>query len=221
MVVDFCLCLYDLSRMSSEKLSEASRQRLIRLFIILGEIHWGRERIVSSELASLVGTTAESLRKDLSLLGCPASGRGYRASELALLLGEKLNLNRNLKAGIAGLDNWGAILLQKPDSFPGMKIVAAFDSSQNRLERTESVLPLYPAYEISEVFRRMDIRVGIIASSTTDPQRVLKRMLEGEVRGIINLTSRPLRVPDSVFYHQADVAAGFLSVISRINGLEQ
>ncbi|MDC7239632.1 MAG: winged-helix domain-containing protein [Spirochaetales bacterium] len=207
--------------MSSEKLSEASRQRMIRLSIILQERDWGPERIVSAELAELVGTTPESLRKDLSLLGCSASGRGYRAGELADLLSEKLNLKGELKAGVCGLDSWGAVLLHKTDSFPGVRIVAAFDGSQNRLERTESKVPLYPSYEISEIFQRMGIEIGIIASSTTDPERIQSRMLKGGARGIINLTSCPLTVPESVFYHQADLTAGFLSVISRINGVKQ
>ena len=209
--------------MNREKLSGASHTRMIRLFIILDRMDedWKQTVLSSGELGNLIATSAENIRKDLNTLGCPASGRGYRVSELTASLKVTLKLQQELSAGLAGLDSWGAVLLKNPDSFPGINITAAFDSSQNRIERTESLLPLHPSYEIREVFKRENIRIGILASESSDPERILKRMIEGGAEGIINLTSCPLMVPENIFYHQADLSAGFLSIVSRINGVEK
>lgn len=209
--------------MNREKLSEASQTRMIRLFIILVRMaeEWNQTILSSAELGKFIGTSAENIRKDLNTLNCSASGRGYRVAELAASLRERLNLQKVLSAGLAGLDSWGAVLLNNPDSFPGIRITTAFDGSQNRIERTESILPLHPSYEIKEIFKRERIRIGILASESSDPDRILKRMIEGGALGIINLTSYPLKVPKNVFYHQADLTAGFLSIVSRINGVEK
>lgn len=208
--------------MNRGRLSEASRLRLIRLLIILERMDsdWQETVMSSGELGKLISSSAENVRKDLNTLGCPASGRGYHVQNLASSLKERLSLLRRLKAGLAGLDSWGTVLLRAPESFPGLSITAAFDGSQNRIERTESILPLYPSYEIREVFEKMGITIGILASESSDPGRLLSRMIDGGALGIINLTSQPLTVPEGIFYHQADMAAGFLSVVSRINGLD-
>lgn len=208
--------------MNREKLSEASHTRMIRLYIILNRMtnEWNQTVLNSEELGTFIGTSAENIRKDLSILGCSASGKGYRVSELSVSLKERLKLQQELSAGLAGLDSWGTVLLNNPDSFPGIRITTAFDASQNRIERTESILPLHPSYEIKEVFERKKIKIGILASESSDPERILKRMIEGGAVGIINLTSCLLKVPEDVFYHQADLTAGFLSIVSRINGRE-
>lgn len=203
-------------------MSEASHSRMIRLLIILERMDEGwRQTVMSSaELGKLIETSAENIRKDLNTLGCTASGRGYRVFDLTASMKEKLGLTLDLKAGLVGLDSWGSVILKNPASFTGIKITAAFDSSQNRIERTESSLPLHPTYEIAEVFERENIRIGILASESCDPRRTLKRMIQGGTAGIINLTSFPLIVPEGIFYHQADMSAGFISIVSRINGVE-
>lgn len=208
--------------MKRVKLSEASHNRMIRLLIILERMDddWKNTVLSSGELGTLIETSAENIRKDFNTLGCSATGKGYRTKDLTASLRERLGLEQKLKAGLIGLDSWGTVLLKNPDSFTGINITAAFDSSQNRLERTESNLPLYPSYEISEVFRRDNIKIGILASETSDPPRILKRIIQGGAAGIINLTSFPLNVPEGVFYHQADMTTGFLSIVSRINGVE-
>ncbi|QEN09212.1 hypothetical protein EXM22_14940 [Oceanispirochaeta crateris] len=208
--------------MSKENLSESAHFRMLRLFISLNRIQdeGASPRYTSGELAELIGSSAELIRKDLNILGCRADGRGYKALSLQNGLREKLYLMKNLRAGMAGLDSWGSILIRESEGFQGIRICAAFDGSQNRLERTETRVALYPSYEIREVFEREKIRIGILASETALPEKNMMRMLEGGAKGIINLTSCPLIVPEEIFYYQADLSLGFYSMASRINGSE-
>ncbi|MDC7232029.1 MAG: winged-helix domain-containing protein [Spirochaetales bacterium] len=210
--------------MNRKKLSEASHARMIRLYINLNRMDedWRQTVISSAELGELIGTSGENIRKDLNTLGCRASGRGYRIAGLAASLREALHLDtRVMNAGLAGLDSWGALLIRNPESFPGIRIVAAFDNSQNRLERTESAISLYPSYEIREVFEQEKIEIGILASESGDPERIMNRMIDGGIRGLVNLTGCQLNVPPEIWYRQADLTAPFLSIVSRINGVEK
>jgi len=195
---------------------------MIRLYITLLKLDesWSGTVLTSGELAGWNLSTAEVVRKDLNTLGCVSDGRGYRVASLKEKLREKLHLTKALKTGLVGLDWWGSILIKEENILPGLQITAAFDGNQNRLERTETRIPLYPTFEIKDVFRRERIKIGIMASENSQPERNLERMLQGGVKGIINLTSVNLPVPDDVFYYQADLFLGLLSMISRINGSE-
>ncbi len=193
---------------------------MIRLYLLLSGMDeaWRETLMSSKQLASALGTSAEILRKDLNLLSCSAQGRGYTPGELAGQLKERLGLDRKLRAGFAGLDSWGSVLIRENGALEGIEIVAAFDGSQNRLERTETEIPLYPSYEIRDVFISEKILIGILASDNAHPGRNLERMLEGGARGIVNLSAVPLQVPHGIYYCHADLRADILNIISRING---
>jgi len=209
-------------RMSDQYLSEPARFRMIRLYISLNRLDdsWNYTVLTSAELAERIQSTAEVVRKDLNALGCGSEGRGYKVGSLRQGLYKTLHLHGSLKTGLIGLDWWGAILIREENIIPGLRITAAFDGNQNRLERTETKISLYPAFEIRDVFEREGIEIGILASENAQPERNLDRMLKAGVKGIINLTSVPLTVPEGVFYYQADLYLGLLSLISRINGSE-
>ena len=205
--------------MRSDILSEATRMRMIRLFLYLNHLEpeWRNEKLSSEELAAAIECTAVTVRKDLSCLNCRADGWGYRPDLLEKQLRDALQLNRTVKAGVAGLEPWGSILLGKENFIPGVVIRAGFDSSMNRLERTRSPIPLYPSYEITEIFRREGLQLGILAADGQNIQKTVDRMISGGALAVLNLTPCPVLVPEGVFMHQADIQSGILKLISRIN----
>lgn len=196
---------------------------MIRLFLLLSGMDeaWQSTVMSSRQLASALGTSAEIVRKDLNTLSCSADGRGYKPGKLSRQLKHRLGLERKLRAGFVGLDSWGSVLIKEGKAMEGIEIAAAFDGSQNRLERTETDFPLYPSYEIREVFLREKILIGILASDSAHPRKNLERMLEGGAKGIINLSSTTLQVPPDLHYCHADLRAGLLNIISRINGMKE
>ena len=207
--------------MTTRELPEALRDRMIRLYLLLtGMDEAWRDTLMSSrQLASALGTSAEILRKDLNMLSCSAQGRGYTPGDLSVQLKQRLGLEQKLRAGFTGLDSWGSVLIREREALEGVEIVAAFDGNQNLLERTETEIPLYPSYEIRDIFKREKILIGILASDRAHPRKNLERMLEGGVRGIINLTATALYMPDDIYYYHADLRAGVLNIISRVNGM--
>ena len=206
--------------MKSETLSQASRLRMIRLYIHLRNLdhQWQATKLTSRDLAAAIGTTGASLRKDLSALGCPADGWGYRGKDLIPQLESKLLLAHRASAGIAGLEPWGSVLLTNPDLLPGIHMTAGFDSNMNRLERMSTEIPLYPSHEIPEIFREKGIRLGVIAAGGGLIQKTAERMVKGGALAVLNLTPQALVLPEYVFTYQADIQTGILMLLSQING---
>ncbi len=206
--------------MRSDKFSQASRLRMIRLYIYLKNLdyQWLETKQTSRDLAASIGTTGTSLRKDLSILGCQAEGWGYRGAELIPQLEKHLLLDLRVVAGIAGLEPWGSVLLSNPELLPGLHITAGFDSNMNRLERMSTNIPLYPSHEIPEVFREKEIKLGVISSGGGMIQKTAERMVKGGALAILNLTPRILDLPEGVFTYQADIQSGILMLLSQING---
>jgi len=206
--------------MKPEELSSAAHDRLIRLYLYLCSLStdWDNQLQTSEELAEALDATSVTVRKDLSLLGCPADGRGYRTELLREKLNSGLLLTTPVRAGLAGLDSWGAVLIAQKDLLPGIDIHAGFDSSMNRLEMTRTEIPLYPSYEITEIFRNADLHLGILASDGGKVQQTADRMIQGGARGLLNMTSRSLKLPPGIFCCRTYPAEGLLRLKSLING---
>lgn len=206
--------------MRSDFFSDATQLRMIRLYLYLKtlDLDWQNIKLTSEELAEAIQTTATTVRKDLSSLECSAEGWGYQVNRLIPKLKESLLLNHSVRTGIAGLEPWGFILLSRKDFFPGVEVAAGFDSSMNRIEMTSASVPLHPSYEITDVFNRMELLLGIISSYGENAQQTADRMIKGGAMAILNLTPCPVRVPENVFMYQADFQSGILKLLSSING---
>ena len=193
---------------------------MLRLYLYLNslESEWLDIKMTSEELARQMNSTAVSVRKDLNSIGCQAEGWGYTPGSLTEQLKSKLLPESVVKAGICGLEPWGTILINNSSLLPGIEIVAGFDSSMNRLERTSSKVPLFPAYEIAEVFGMYKILFGIISSGGENAQKIADRMIKGGTLAILNMTPCPIRVPDDVFTYQADYQSGILKLLSLMGG---
>lgn len=206
--------------MRSDFLTDATQLRMIRLYLYLKTLgqEWDEIKLTSEELALAMQTTAATIRKDLSRLNCNAEGWGYQVNRLIPKLKTSLRITQPVKTGIAGLEPWGSILLSRMDVLPGVEVTAGFDSSMNRIERTSSAVPLYPAYEISEVFSKKKMLLGVISNNGENAQQTADRMIKGGAIAILNLTPCPIRVPESVFMYQTDFQSGILKLLSCING---
>jgi len=84
------------------------------------------------------------------------------------------------------------LLKNKQLSVKGYPIVAGFDSSINRIELLQTEIPLYPLHEIAEIVREERIWMAILTTAKDHTQEAVQRLIEGGIRGILNLTSEIL-----------------------------
>lgn len=152
----------------------------------------GQARVTSFELGEQLGVSGASIRRDISTVGeLGPSPVGYDVPQLKSLLEERTGVGRVLRLCVVGLDWLGRALVAGAD-LPGCRIMAGFDANTNRLETTRSLVPLFPTYEIEKVVRREGVEIAMITAIPQDPAETIARLARGGVKGLLNLTGRPL-----------------------------
>lgn len=207
-----------------KKIPGPSIQRLSLIYRYLEEIEEaGEKNVFSSQLGKELGITAHSIRKDISFLGEVGNTiAGYDVSKLKELIYNKLGLGRPMKVCIVGLGRLGSALLKSDRISSGSyDLVAGFDKNINTLELLRTKVPLYPAYEITDVVKSKSIDLGFITVPRDAAQDAADRLIKGGIRGIVNFAPVMIKTNNpSVFIRNIDVLAE-LRLLTAFLGLDQ
>lgn len=193
--------------------------RLAHLIAVLDRLALsGESKISSAKLADLTGFTAHTIRKDINCLGSPGeNGSGYEIEALATFLRKGLNIAQPINTIIVGLGRLGqSLLAYRNFEKQGIKIVAGFDSSLNKIEQLSFPIALHPSYEIEEVAKATKAELGIIAVPSESGQKVADRMVAGGIKGILNFTPTFLKVPGCVNVRNFYVAEELLTLAALV-----
>lgn len=155
------------------------------------------------------------VRKDLSKTGVRGKPRvGFPMTEIIAAIEKYLGWNAATEAVLAGAGRLGSALLGFPGfQYQGFKIVAAFDASPKKRGKIAGI-PVYPASQIAEVVRKLNVSLGILTVPADQAQAVADAMMAGGIRGIWNFTPVQLSVPADVIVKREDLAAS-LAVLSH------
>jgi redox-sensing transcriptional repressor len=210
-------------------------ERLARLYVLLGKLQQQGFRVVSSKrLSELLGVPDHTIRKDLSCLReglgwdkpfeekpfemekpGAGGGRGYPLDSLRTLISERLGLRCPRTACIVGLGNLGIAILHRKIWQEGVyRLVAAFDSSENRLELLSTKVPLYHARELEGVVRKQRIEIGILTVPPEAAQETADRLVRSGIRGIVNFAPVVLSVTSDRVVVRNVSLAGELNILS-------
>lgn len=191
--------------------------RLCSLYKLLGDLG-PQVSVSSSELGERLGVGAHNIRKDISYLGVAgSSGAGYDSGKLRELIASRLGLTTIRTACVIGLGRLGSAILQYPlgDEF---RIIAGFDSNVNRLETIKTEIDLFPAYQISEVVKRLCIDMAIIAVPAANAQEVADRLIDGGIKGIVNFAPVYVRTKQNgIFVKNMDISGELRVLSAQIN----
>jgi redox-sensing transcriptional repressor len=148
----------------------------------------GVKRVSSAELEERTGVPSHSIRKDISFIGEVGSTvSGYEVTKLREQILNNLGFKREKRACIVGLGRLGSAIMEWSLLAEGeFRIVAGFDSNINKVETIRTAIGVFPSYEITDVVRRMDIELGIVAVPPAGAREVADRLMEAGVRGIVN-----------------------------------
>lgn len=167
----------------------------MRLYQFLLAEGWARDRNLSSRLLSRwLGVTPETLRRDLAWLGGDHAGSVWTPEELLERLRRVLALPGEVRTALVGLDDWSVELFLRPARpLSGLRVVACFDSRQNRLETVDTDLPLYPSVELPQRVEQLGIEAAILTLGPQLVPRVAERLAGCRLKGVLNLSGYPLR----------------------------
>ena len=176
----------------------------------------GCKRTSSGELADTMGLTAPQVRRDLGCFGgFGQKGYGYNVPRLLDKIGQVLGVS----------DGYRAILIGRPPlpapggSLPffdrcGVTLLAVFTTHGSPADAT---LPVLPPEEAPAFCRENGVQIAVFtgqAEGTSLP----KALAAAGVRGILNMTERPLACPAGVTMEELHPADSLLNLCCRLRG---
>jgi len=190
------------------KLPEKTVERLSEYRRTLLEcLATGKTHIYSHELARLHNITAVQVRRDLMLIGYSSmKKKGYDASELIDVIGKLIDSKNGLNIAVIGMGNLGrAVTTYFIGKRPKLNIVAAFDIDPNKINRVISGINCYHIKDLKEKIKSSSISIAIITSPPDSAAAIAETLVMSGIKGILNFTTTPLNVPESIFLEEYDM----------------
>lgn len=176
----------------------------------------GREAVSCTHIGKDLDLDPPQIRKDLAFTGIRGLPKvGYQVEVLLRCIEDFFGWNRIDEAFLAGTGNLGRALLGY-EGFQryGFKIVAAFDNAPEMFGKTIRDVKVLPIEKLSNLCKRMKIKIGVIATPDNAAQEIADLMVDGGIRGIWNFAPAAIKVPDGVVVQNENLASG-LAVLSK------
>ncbi len=183
-----------------ERLSEYRRS-------LLQCLEEGKTHIFSHELAELHHNTAVQVRRDIMFIGYTSMQRkGYDVKELIDVIGDILDSERGLNVAVVGIGNLGrAVTTYFVGKRSKLNIIATFDVDSSKIDRVISGVKCYPLSRLKEVVDSHQITIAIMTVPADSATEVAAQLVEAGIKGILNFTTVPLNVTDSVYLDEYDM----------------
>ena len=164
-----------------------------------------------------MGLNEVQVRKELSLMSSvPGKPRtGFSVDNLIENMETFLGYRNVDDAVLVGVGSLGHALLGNPGFDQcGVHIVAAFDRNEAMDGLMIHEKPVFSVRKLTNLCRRMHIRIGIIAVSAEQAQIVCNQLVEAGILAIWNFAPVQLRVPENVLVRNEDLASS-LAMLAR------
>ena len=199
-------------------LSEQALKRLPRYLLFLKELQQKECAFVSAPVvAKHLWLNEVQVRKELSLMSSvPGKPRtGFSVDNLIENMETFLGYRNVDDAVLVGVGSLGHALLGNPGFDQcGVHIVAAFDRNEAMDGLMIHEKPVFSVRKLTNLCRRMHIRIGIIAVSAEQAQIVCNQLVEAGILAIWNFAPVQLRVPENVLVRNEDLASS-LAMLAR------
>jgi len=163
-------------------------QRLASIYSVIKRLEDEKVEVISSKgIGEILGISPFTVRKDINHLNLSGMDKGYEVRALKEALDLLFGISRHRRACIAGLGRLGCAIMNFNRYLDeDIRIAAGFDSNINVVETVVTSIPVFPAFELTEKVRSMDIELGIIAVPPEYAQITADRMIKGGIKGILN-----------------------------------
>jgi len=174
----------------------------------------GISHLFSKDLARQAGSNPAQVRRDLMAVGYNGNPqKGYAVSDLIEKIRTMLCPQDGISMALVGIGNLGrAILGYFTRMKPKFKVIAAFDSDENKVGRVIAGTHCYHCNEIKPILKTQTVSLGVITVPETQAQNAADQLVAANVRGIVNFAPTPLRVPDHVYLENMHMTLTFEKV---------
>ena len=177
----------------------------------------GEKTVSSTAIAEDLHLNAVQVRKDLAVISSVAGKPklGFELSELIADIDRFLGYDNVTDAVLVGAGGLGSALVGY-EGFKnyGLNIVAAFDTDPSLIGTSVGGVKVFDAKELSQLVRRLNVLIGIVAVPRGAAQQVADELVEGGVRAIWNFAPVHLTLPENIAVKNEDMAAS-LAILSK------
>lgn len=200
----------------SMKIPQATAKRLPLYYRFVKNLHSsGKLRVSSAELSEAVKVDSATIRRDFSYFGALGKkGYGYNVNYLVSFFSKTLDQDELTKVALIGVGNLGTAFLNynflKNNN---TKIELAFDVEEGKVDTSIGDVPVYHMDDLEAKVMEQNIQVAILTVPAPVAQSITDRLVEANVKGILNFTPARLNVPASIRVHHIDLAVELQSLI--------
>lgn len=178
----------------------------------------GFENVYSKTLGEETGVSPDLIRKDFS--GIHIRGKrkvGYNVDELIEKLDSLFSNACCFEIIVVGMGNIGMALTQY-DHYLSQRITikAGFDINPAKINK-EGNIPVYYLDEIDRFIEENEIKVAVLTVPEISAQVVCNKLVENNIKGILNFAPVLLKVPPDVFVKNISIADEITRVFYHAN----
>jgi len=173
--------------------------------------------VAAPSVAGALNLNEVQVRKDFAAAS-PTRGKpksGFNVSELIFNMERMLGYHNVNEAVLVGVGSLGRALLsyQGFDSC-GMRIVAAFDNSQNVVGSEINKITVLPVSRLREICTRQNLHIGIITVPAEHAQEVCDELVASGILAIWNFAPIHLTAPSEILIKNENMAVS-LTLLSK------
>ena len=203
--------------MSMKPVSSQTLQRLPHYLTYLKTLPQDTAANISATaIAEALGMNDVQVRKDLAMISDGGRPKiGYIREDLVSDIEQFLGCDNADTAVIVGAGYLGrALLSYEGFAAYGLDIVAAFDTDEHVIGTWIGGKEVLGANRITDLVRRMNIRIGIITVPAVHAQTVCDALVAGGVKAIWSFAPVYLTVPEGVLVRNENMACS-LAMLSQ------
>ena len=174
-------------------------------------VNQAREVTSSQELGELLGISSAQIRKDLSHFGeFGKQGTGYNTAFLCNQLEEILKVDCIWPVVLVGAGYLGhALASYNGFENRGFRIVAVFDSDNEKLDQGIGNLRVKPITEVKQVIAEVGCQIAIIAVPAVGAQDVADVLVEAGIKSLLCYAPTTLTLPKEIRVEYIDPVIHF------------
>ncbi|MBM4765370.1 redox-sensing transcriptional repressor Rex [Bacillus sp. B15-48] len=200
----------------STKIPQATAKRLPLYYRFLLNLHSsGKQRVSSAELSEAVKVDSATIRRDFSYFGALGKkGYGYNVNYLLTFFRKTLDQDDLTKVALIGVGNLGTAFLNYNFSKNNnTKIEMAFDVDEGKVNSKIGDVPVYHMDDLEKIIMQEEVSVAILTIPASVAQPITDRLVQANIKAILNFTPARLNVPSSIRIHHIDLAVELQSLV--------
>lgn len=214
------------TNIKNKLIDQASEPTLKRLPVYIHHLleleKTGITYVSAPAMANILEFDSTQIVKDLSVTGIKGKPKvGYKVTELRQTIEDYLGFNKSNEAFLVGTGKLGQALLSYHElqGF-GIKIIAAFDVDEDKVDTNYGNTPILHIDKIGALAERLNVAIGILTTPNNVAQNTAEAMVKSGIKAIWNLTPVKLKLPDNVIIQNTEMYANVAVLLKKFHHSE-